>query len=248
MLDPKRSRGELMKALAQHGAACVPAGDFAVSFELWRNIIFARMGEKFKENSCCKLDVGTEALSLDIHNPPDNKLTFDVKASLLDRTVETPWMRVAHTALRFAEKETLEILIPELELIGWKSDRGFPNSVLRHVIYPKDGWCGSHTDYGLFTMQVSNASGFEGNCKGTWRQPVVPPGCMLVYGGDMLEALTKDTASHVVSLKHRVRVTDAARQSHILFVQPGDDDICGSIRFGNYKLMKTAWAKRRVNG
>ena len=78
---------------------------------------------------------------------------------------------------------------------------------------------------------------------------MVPPGCMLVYGGDMLEALTQDTASRVASLKHRVRMTDAAaRQSHILFVQPGDDEFCGSIRFGSYKLMKTAWAKRRVDG
>merc|ERR1712113_968292 len=93
--------------------------------------------------------------------------------------------------------------------------------------YPRGGSCTEHTDYGVVTLQQSTSSGLEGYIEGEWKPLEPPAGCALLFAGDMLEILTNGRVS---ALKHRVRLDQevqngrrndvAARQSHILFLQP----------------------------
>lgn len=108
-----------------------------------------------------------------------------------------------------------------------RSGRGenWSGSRLRHSVYPVNGSCTEHTDYGVLTFQQSTALGLEANIFGEWRSLHGPPGTALVFAGDMFELLTNGT---VPALRHRVTTTtlaashpqSAVRQSHILFLQP----------------------------
>ena len=135
---------------------------------------------------------------------------------------------------------------------------------LRHSVYPAGGSCTEHTDYGVVTVQQSTADGLEGFICGEW-QPLQPPeGCALVFAGDMLERLT---SGRVRALKHRVclsspaasgaqRGAPAARQAHILFLQPdkgtvvqplqryarGDGTDPQPIKYGDWHRMKSKLA------
>eukprot|EP00435_Cladocopium_sp_Y103_P046044 s304_g13.t1 len=89
-------------------------------------------------------------------------------------------------------------------------------SRLRHSVYPAEGSCTEHTDYGLVTLQQSTGLGLEFVSHGCW-QPLEPPsGFAVLFAGDMLEILTN---GEVPALVHRVSPGDV-RQSHIIFLQP----------------------------
>lgn len=142
-------------------------------------------------------------------------------------------------------------------------------SRLRHSVYPNNGSCTEHTDYGVLTLQQSTAAGLEGELLGEW-VPVEPPeGCAVAFAGDMLQLLTN---GRVPALRHRVsldapcagqRGSDQAftvvRQSHILFVQPdkntvvqplhpfrrGDGTDLPAIRYGDWHNEKANLAFTR---
>ena len=115
---------------------------------------------------------------------------------------------------------------------------GWAGTNLRHSIYPAGGSCTEHTDYGVITLQQSTTDGLEGFIEGEWRPLQPPEGCALVFAGDMLERLT---SGHVPALKHRVclslpvvnavrRGAPAARQAHILFLQPDKGTVVQPLR------------------
>jgi hypothetical protein len=108
-------------------------------------------------------------------------------------------------------------------------------SRLRHSIYPTGGACTEHTDYGVITIQQSNASGFEANLHGKWTPLQPDEGYSLIFAGDMLERLTN---GKIQALRHRVVLEHdpdpatmsfasfpAVRQSNILFVQPDKNTV-----------------------
>jgi len=119
-------------------------------------------------------------------------------------------------------------------------------SRLRHSVYPVNGSCTEHTDYGVLTFQQSTASGLEAHLFGEWRPLCAPPGCAVAFAGDMLELLTN---GRVPALRHRVSLQrgpdsaasvggaaagvwcgqDAVRQSHILFLQPDKSSVVAPL-------------------
>lgn len=127
----------------------------------------------------------------------------------------------------------------------WRTSR------FRHCVYRALGSCTEHTDYGVITLQESTTPGLQAWIGERWRSLHPPPGCALVFAGDMLERLTNGS---VKALKHRVRLgpgasdgsaaagdgptpmacyaprSAAVRQSHILFVQPDKDTIVQPFR------------------
>ncbi|CAJ1433160.1 unnamed protein product [Effrenium voratum] len=85
--------------------------------------------------------------------------------------------------------------------LGWET---WGRSALRHCVYPANGTCSTHTDYGVLTVQFSNGSGLEAFTDGSWRALEDPPeGCALLFAGDMLERLTN---GRIKALPHRVHV------------------------------------------
>lgn len=141
-------------------------------------------------------------------------------------------------------------------------------SVLRHCLYPDDGTCTEHTDYGVVTLELCNAPGLEVFINDTWQPAYAPRGCALLYAGDMLEILTN---GRIAALLHRVALRKGVagcplrragnscsmvRQSQILFLQPDASTIVqpldaflrkdGSdrvpVRYGDWHTEKVALA------
>eukprot|EP00747_Dinoflagellata_sp_TGD_P025346 gnl/TRDRNA2_/TRDRNA2_131194_c0_seq1.p1 gnl/TRDRNA2_/TRDRNA2_131194_c0~~gnl/TRDRNA2_/TRDRNA2_131194_c0_seq1.p1 ORF type:complete len:104 (-),score=7.47 gnl/TRDRNA2_/TRDRNA2_131194_c0_seq1:86-397(-) len=101
-----------------------------------------------------------------------------------------------------------------------------------------------------------------------WWSIQTPPGCALLFAGDMLERLTN---GKIQALRHRVCIDSspaeastqvrpqAARQSHIVFVQPdrnsiiqplqsyrrGDHTDLEPIKYGDWHKRKSSLAFRR---
>jgi len=137
-------------------------------------------------------------------------------------------------------------------------------SRLRHSIYPANGSCTEHTDYGVITLQQSSAAGLEAQIKGEWKALQPPDGCHVVFAGDMMERLTN---GQVRALRHRVCLPELqttssgeiVRQSHILFLQPdrntivqpmkaylrGDGTDLVPIRYGDWHKKKASLAFAR---
>lgn len=138
-------------------------------------------------------------------------------------------------------------------------------SRLRHSVYPANGSCTEHTDYGAITLQQSTCAGLLGMIRGEWRPLHPPTGCALVFAGDMLERLTN---GRVPALKHRVCLNGVGagspspgqveRQSQITFLQPdrntivqplrhfimGDGTDLPPVRYGDWHSQKTRLAFR----
>merc|ERR1712232_761348 len=74
-------------------------------------------------------------------------------------------------------------------------------SALRHCVYPANGSCTEHTDYGLLTLQHSTCPGFEAFLSDQWRSVQPPDGCAVLYVGDMFERITNGRTKAVL---HRV--------------------------------------------
>ena len=125
-------------------------------------------------------------------------------------------------------------------------------SRLRHSIYPADGSCTEHTDYGVLTLQQTTGPGLEALLGGSWTPLDPPEGCVTIFAGDMLEVLSN---GHVPALRHRVRCKDA-RQASIIFLQPdrdtvvqpmfnyarGDADDLPRVRYGDWHRRKASLA------
>ena len=137
-------------------------------------------------------------------------------------------------------------------------------SRLRHSLYPSNGSCTEHTDYGILTLQQSNGPGLEAFIRGSWQTLEPPPGFVVLFAGDMLEILTNGS---VRALRHRVcshamtagADEKCARQSNILFLQPdndtlvqplapyirGDQHDLAAVRYGDWHRKKTSLAFRK---
>ncbi|CAJ1410116.1 unnamed protein product [Effrenium voratum] len=107
-----------------------------------------------------------------------------------------------------------------LDCESWAGSR------LRHSVYPPNGSCTEHTDYGVVTLQQSTAPGLEAYVAGSWQSLVPPPGHAVLFAGDMLEILTN---GKVPALVHRV-TPGGSRQSHIIFLQPDRNTIVQPLR------------------
>ncbi|CAK9018247.1 unnamed protein product [Durusdinium trenchii] len=94
-------------------------------------------------------------------------------------------------------------------------------SRLRHSLYPPNGSCTEHTDYGVLTLQQSTGPGLEYFADNSWQTLEPPNGFAVIFAGDMLEVMTN---GQVRALVHRVSPGDF-RQSHIVFLQPDRDTI-----------------------
>jgi len=114
---------------------------------------------------------------------------------------------------------------------AWGSSR------LRHCIYPVNGSCTEHSDYGVITVQQSSSAGLHARIFGKWLALDPPDGCAVAFAGDMLEILTN---GRIQALRHRVCLETLpaaasgggcmARQSHILFLQPDRDTVVAPLR------------------
>jgi len=221
----------LIDALAEHGAVCVPF-PLETSFPLWvaaRKVLMAKadVTKTRRWLGGVKVDVPEELSVLGAMR--DRKSTIDVNADILDQSLsdELKFMKVAFTdAMKFA----IELLSHGHE----GSTPDFPGSVLRHLFYEPGGTAGEHTDYGVLTLQSDTCEGFEARIDGDWRKPVVPTGHVIVYGGKWLEFQTK---GKVVALEHRVRSL-SRRQSHVFFVQPAETAEENGVLFGDYKTQR----------
>lgn len=152
---------------------------------------------------------------------------------------------------------------------GW--GESWTGSRLRHSVYPANGSCTEHTDYGVLTLQQSTSAGLEAFISGTWRQLHAPAGCAVAFAGDMLELLTNGC---VPALRHRVCLETAVaveqppysatgkgvvRQSHIIFIQPdkrtvveplqvyrrNDGTDMASVKYGDWHNVKASLAFTR---
>ncbi|CAE7615951.1 unnamed protein product [Symbiodinium natans] len=140
----------------------------------------------------------------------------------------------------------------------------FAGSRMRHSVYPFNGSCTEHTDYGVVTFQQSTAAGLQGQLPdGRW-VPLHPPASGgILFAGDMLERMTN---GQVRALVHRVCLEPtsarsstpiAVRQSHILFLQPDRNTVvrplrpfCTGndlppVRYGDWHKSKTSLAFAR---
>lgn len=150
-------------------------------------------------------------------------------------------------------------------------------SALRHCFYWSGGSCSEHTDYGLVSLHHSTAEGLEALVGGRWRSIEPPPGCMVLFAGDMMERLTN---GRVRALLHRVRIPGdpaaakgrkgpqtrswqpRSRQSQILFLQPDsgtlvrplaqflaqDGTDLPAVRYGDWHREKVNLAFGRTSG
>ncbi|CAE7601487.1 unnamed protein product, partial [Symbiodinium microadriaticum] len=67
----------------------------------------------------------------------------------------------------------------------------FAGSRMRHSIYPSNGSCTEHTDYGVGTFQQSTAAGLQARLpNGQWLPLQPPDSGGLLFAGDMLERMT----------------------------------------------------------
>jgi len=91
--------------------------------------------------------------------------------------------------------------------------KSFDKSILRHLTYLFEGSTGEHCDYG-YTIQFEDTSSdnlqFEiewPHGSGKWISVPVPPGCCLIFAGDMLE---RAIAGVILAVKHRVVTSNSS--------------------------------------
>lgn len=200
----------------------------------------------------------------------DFRETLDFASRLMEQELLSPSPASAHggsasgsSAARRAagEEERPPTLLGKLR----ERSEGWGCSRFRHSVYPAGGACTEHTDYGVVTLQQSNAPGLEAELNGGWRHLEPPEGCVLVFAGDMLERLTN---GRVKALKHRVCLEgeaasrgeeDVVRQCNIFFLQPDkatvvqplrqyireDNTDLSPVKYGDWHHLKTRLAFQR---
>ncbi|CAE7671477.1 2ODD19, partial [Symbiodinium pilosum] len=195
------------------------------------------------------------------HHEPDKRFAFGLsessaKSHFVDwgdlRWAPEGYLTLKAAVARMFESEVASLCSTEKgnrDLLGVKLRLGWERwgrSGLRHCVYPAEGTCSSHTDYGVVTLQFSNGPGLEVFAHGSWHVLEEPPeGGALLFAGDMLERMTN---GRIKALPHRVHVQteslEAApklqeeggggqpgvRQSHILFLQPDSDTWVAPLR------------------
>ena len=237
---------------------CWPDPGFHLWHDLWQEALSPRQffkKRKLFRNGHLKYSRGEDLRRTlegeSKQHTPDVRYNFgmgkDVLQQQADKWDDLCWIRdnFEDTLDLFAELLRREINLltehggEETGSLGAKLQEGtesWGSSRLRHCIYPSGGSCTEHTDYGVVTFQHSTSTGLEAYISEQW-QPLDPPtGCVLLFAGDMFERLTNGS---VPALKHRVRIGDdsasdgedhAARQSHILFLQPDKQTIVQPLK------------------
>ncbi|CAE7523419.1 2ODD19 [Symbiodinium necroappetens] len=213
------------------------------------------------------------------YHEPDNRVAFGLSESSAKSQFvdwgDLKWAPEGYMALKAAVAKMFESEVASLcstengsrDLLGVKLRLGWEKwgrSGLRHCVYPAEGTCSSHTDYGVVTLQLSNGPGLEVFAHGSWQVLEEPPeGGALLFAGDMLERLTN---GQIKALPHRVHVQKESMeasgtwpltpQSHIIFLQPDSDtwvaplkpyllnngNDLAPIRYGDWHQMKVRLA------
>ncbi|CAE7552628.1 2ODD19 [Symbiodinium sp. CCMP2456] len=259
-------------------------------YDKWRALMLEATSQKkkWKSRPCvhdrhlrfsaCE-DLSRTLLGEAKYHEPDNRVAFGLSESSAKSQFvdwgDLKWAPEGYMALKAAVAKLFESEVASLcstengnrDLLGVKLRLGWEKwgrSGLRHCVYPAEGTCSSHTDYGVVTLQLSNGPGLEVFAHGSWQVLEEPPeGGALLFAGDMLERLTN---GQIKALPHRVHVQKeslevsdggrGARQSHIIFLQPDSDtwvaplkpyllnngNDLAPIRYGDWHQMKVRLA------
>lgn len=273
-LDGK-DRGKVLESLRCWGAVhLAPGWDKANVRPNWLNwhtlmMEATRQRKKFLARECVQNKQLRFSLSEDLSrtmigeaksHQPDRRVSFGIS----DSAVQSPlvnWedLQWAVDGFRNLKASLCEVVERELrdlcaqdgdrETLAVKIVQGWENwgkSNLRHCVYPENGTCSAHTDYGLVTLQYSTGPGLQILRDDTWLSLDSPRGCALLMAGDSLERLTNGM---VKAVQHRVCMADeersstsfpemkfdcrsleGARQSHILFLAPSADTLVAPLQ------------------
>lgn len=288
------NKGSLVKALSVCGAVYITDGGQGrlpqQHFDRWRDLWSeARtQGHAFRQRSIVsswklRFSQGEDLLrtlkgSSKAHTP-DVRYNFGVGSEVLRNGpaywqdlswIHSDFRRTFDALVELMRQEIAAVVEPEQEPVNSlgamvvRGKESWAGTRLRHAIYPANGSCTEHTDYGAITLQQSTAPGLEAEVHGRWFALQPPEGCALVFAGDMLERLTNGT---VRALKHRVLLSGdgdaprsvAVRQAHIIFLQPdrntvvqplkaylrGDGADLKPVRYGDWHKTKAGLAFAR---
>lgn len=275
-LDGK-DRGKLLESLRCWGAVhLAPGWDKANVRPNWLNwhtlmMEATRQRKRFNARECMQNKQLRFTLSEDLSrtmigeaksHQPDRRVAFGIS----DSAVQSPsinwedlqwavddFRNLKASLCEVVERELCDLCAQDLgdrEGLAVKIFHRWENwgkSNLRHCVYPENGTCSAHTDYGLVTLQYSTGPGLQILRDDTWLSLDSPRNCALLMAGDSLERLTNGL---VKAVQHRVcmalseerssasfpeprfdcRSLEGARQSHILFLAPSADTLVAPLR------------------
>jgi len=263
--------------------------DLRPDYDRWHELMMEAVwkSKKWKSRPCVhdrhlrfstSEDLSRTLLGEAKYHKPDKRVAFGLsESSARSRLVDwgdLQWAADDYKSLKDAVASMFESEVADIcgrengdrGLLGVKLRLGWEQwgrSGLRHCVYPAEGTCSSHTDYGVVTLQFSNGPGLEVFANGSWQVLEDPPqGGALLFAGDMLERLTN---GRIKALPHRVHVQPESlscdsrrgvRQSHIIFLQPDSDtwvaplkpyllndgNDLDPIRYGDWHHMKVSLA------
>ncbi|CAE7315368.1 unnamed protein product [Symbiodinium sp. CCMP2592] len=257
--------GKLLAALRQMGAVyitddglgCLPRQSFGRWRDLWYEALFYPAAYRRKQATRAwqlRFSQGEDLLrtlkGTEKSHTPDVRYNFGLGVESLHRCNwgDLQWVCdelcnsfAVISRLIFHELTSAVPLADEppktLGSLLYQGVEQFAGSRMRHSIYPCNGSCTEHTDYGVVTFQQSTAAGLQAQLpNGQWL-PLQPPDTGgLLFAGDMLERMTN---GQVRALVHRVCLDPSAasvsepsavRQSHILFLQPDRNTLVRPLR------------------
>jgi len=277
-LDGK-DRGKLLEALRCWGAVhLAPGWDKANVRPKWLNwhtlmMEATRQRKKFHARECVQNkqlrfssseDLSRTMLGEAKSHQPDRRVAFGISDSAVQSPLvnweDLQWAVEDFRNLKASLCEMVERELRDLcaqdagdrEGLAVKIFQRWENwgkSNLRHCVYPQNGTCSAHTDYGLVTLQYSTGPGLQilRDDTPTWLSLDSPRGCALLMAGDSMERLTNGV---VKAVQHRVcmdsmdeerssvtspekfdcRSLEGARQSHILFLAPSADTLVAPLQ------------------
>lgn len=241
------------------------ADDLALAWERWRSLLVEATyeRERWRSRPCvhgrhlrisANEDLRRTQLGKDKQHLPDCRSTFGLsdcsaRSPFLD-WADLKWIRDGFFSIKARLTNLMEHELSAKctdergasQSFGVKLSRRrelWGSTALRHCFYGSRGCCSPHTDYGIATLQYSDAPGLQAFIDSRWFPITPPPGFSLLFAGDMLERLTN---GKIKALLHRVEIDvqepaswvlkpDSEkglaiyRQSHILFLQPDEDTI-----------------------
>eukprot|EP00929_Paragymnodinium_shiwhaense_P064576 TRINITY_DN32363_c0_g1_i1.p1 TRINITY_DN32363_c0_g1~~TRINITY_DN32363_c0_g1_i1.p1 ORF type:complete len:363 (-),score=70.88 TRINITY_DN32363_c0_g1_i1:56-1144(-) len=255
-------KNRLLDALAMYGVVIIKDESESKPFKpapydrwekLWNEAMHQKAG--FRSRSCVAdkhlrfshgEDLARTLQDSSKEHTPDVRYNFGVGFGSLHARHAASWGELRWIADEFREKldAAAALLREEVALLAASEPDGtlgalmaagketWAGSRLRHAVYPPEGSCTEHTDYGLITLQQSDAAGLEVKIHDEWRAVPPIPGATVVFVGDMLEQMTNGVmkaALHRVIVGPKLQPESARslalRQSHIVFLQPNRETI-----------------------
>jgi len=264
-------QGTLVDQLRRYGAVFLaPGWDtkwFTPNWRRWNGLMWEATRDKAKFNSreCVhghhlrlshSEDLSRTMMGEDKPHQADRRVAFGVSDSSV-RNVGLNWEDLSwiveeynslKTSLRDLVRREFHSLcdgeMGDRERLGVKMSRDWESwskTNLRHCVYPDNGTCTSHTDYGFLTLQYTTAPGLQVLHQDEWYELDQPRDYALLMAGDSLEILTNGTLKAV---QHRVtmpesegnyarfdsRTMQGVRQSHIIFLAPHHDTLVAPLK------------------